>query len=169
MMAGLYLDLESEKDEARVEEEQRDKEIQKDPACAVNELMSVLQATGLSGNSLAAIRDDVTKNPLVIWKFENAVACEEAPISRKVSPIVHACRMGLADFAAGITPVIPFAILPFDQARVVCIAGTAALLILLGIGRAKIGNRPATRTVLETMAIATAAAIAGVLIGLLIS
>jgi VIT1/CCC1 family predicted Fe2+/Mn2+ transporter len=169
MMAGLYLDLESEKDEARVEDEQRDGEIQKDPACAVNELMGVLQATGLSGNSLAAIRDDVTKNPLVIRKFENAVACEEAPISRKVSPIVHACWMGLADFAAGITPVIPFAILPFDQARVVCVAGTTLLLILLGIGRAKIGNRPAMRTVLETMAIATAAAIAGVLIGLLIS
>lgn len=65
--------------------------------------------------------------------------------------------------------MIPFAILPFDQARVVCIAGTAVLLILLGIGRAKIGNRPAMRTVFETMAIATAAAIAGVLIGLLIS
>lgn len=77
--------------------------------------------------------------------------------------------MGLADFAAGITPVIPFVLLPFDRARVVCIAGTAVLLILLGIGRAKIGKRPATRTVIETMAIATAAAIAGVLIGLLIS
>ena len=169
MMAALYLDLESERDEARVEEEQRDGEIQKDPTCAINELMDVLQETGLSDSSLAAIREDVTKNPLVIRKFENAVACEEAPISRKVLPIVHACWMGLADFAAGITPVIPFAILPFDEARIVCIAGTAVLLILLGLGRAKIGNRPAMRTVFETMAIATAAAIAGVLIGLLIS
>jgi VIT1/CCC1 family predicted Fe2+/Mn2+ transporter len=169
MMAGLYLDLESEKDEARVEDEQRDTEIQKDPAGAANELMGVLRETGLSDTSLAAIREDITRNPRVIRKFEDAVACEETPISQKVSPIVHACWMGLADFAAGITPVIPFALLPFDQARVVCIAGTALLLILLGIGRAKIGKRPATRTVLETMAIATAAAIAGVLIGLLIS
>ena len=168
MMAALYLDLESEKDEARVEEERRDGEIQKDPTSAINELIGVLQETGLSDRSLAAIREDVMNNPQVIRKFENAVACEEVPISRKVSPIVHACWMGIADFAAGITPVIPFAILPFDQARVVCIAGTAILLILLGIGRAKIGNRPAMRTVLETMAIATAAAIAGVLIGLLI-
>ena len=169
MMAGLYLDLESEKDEALVEKEQRDEKIQKDPAGAANELMGVLEETGLSGNSLAAIRDDITKNPLVIRKFEDAVACEETPVSQKVSPIAHACWMGFADFAAGITPVIPFALLPFDQARVVCIAGTAVLLILLGIGRAKIGNCPAMRTVLETMAIAATAAVAGVLIGLLIS
>jgi len=62
-----------------------------------------------------------------------------------------------------------FALLPIDQTRVDCIAGTAVFLVLPGIGRAKIGKRPATRTVLETMAIATAAAIAEVLFGLLIS
>jgi len=77
--------------------------------------------------------------------------------------------MGIADFVAGITPVIPFAFLPFAEAQIVCIAGTATLLILLGIGRAKIGNRNTARTVLETMAIATAAAIAGVIIGRIIS
>ena len=82
---------------------------------------------------------------------------------------MHACRTDLADFAAEITPVIPFALLPIDQAYVTCIAGTAVFLVLPGIGRAKIGKCPATRTVPETMAIATAAAIAGVLIGLLIS
>jgi predicted membrane protein (TIGR00267 family) len=77
--------------------------------------------------------------------------------------------MGISNFIAGITPVIPFAILPFAEARVVSIAGTATLLILLGIGRAKIGNRNMVRTVFETIAIAIAAAIAGVLIGGLIS
>jgi hypothetical protein len=99
MMAGLYLVSESGKDEARIEEEQRDGEIQKDPACAVNELVGVLQATGLSGTSLAAIRDQVTKNPLVIRKFENAVACEEAP-----SP-VRSCRLCMpAGWALRILP-----------------------------------------------------------------
>jgi VIT1/CCC1 family predicted Fe2+/Mn2+ transporter len=77
--------------------------------------------------------------------------------------------MGFADFIAAMTPVIPFAFLPSDQAKVACIAGTATLLLLLGIGRARLGRRPVLRTVLETMAIATAAGIAGVISGLLIS
>ena len=77
--------------------------------------------------------------------------------------------MGVADFIAAMTPVIPFALLPFEQAKVACIAGTAFLLFLLGIGRARLGRRPVMRTVLETMAIAMAAGIAGVVFGLLIS
>ena len=169
MMAGLYLDLESEKDEARVEAERREEEIRHDPAGAVDKIMGVLQGTGLSPLSLNAIRDDMQADPLAIRRIETAISCEEETPARKVSPIVHATWMGIADFVAGITPVIPFAILPFAEARIVCIAGTATLLILLGIGRARIGNRPVARTVFETIAIATAAAIAGDLIGGVIS
>jgi len=169
MMAGLYLDLESERDEARVEAERREEEIRHDPAGAVEKLVGVLQGTGLSARSLGAIRDDMQANPLAIRRVEDAISCEDEPPVRKVSPLVHATWMGIADFVAGIIPVIPFALLPFTEARVVCIAGTATLLILLGIGRARIGNRPVARTVFETIAIATAAAIAGVFIGGLIS
>jgi VIT1/CCC1 family predicted Fe2+/Mn2+ transporter len=169
MMAGLYLDLESVSDEARVEAERREAEIRSDPFGAVDKLMGVLQGTGLSTKSLNAIRDDMQADPLAIRRIETAISCEEEPPARKISPVVHATWMGIADFVAGITPVIPFALLPFVEARVVCIAGTATLLILLGIGRAKIGNRNTVRTVLETIAIATAAAVAGVMIGGLIS
>jgi VIT1/CCC1 family predicted Fe2+/Mn2+ transporter len=169
MMAGLYLDLESESDEARVEADRREAEIRRDPTSAVNKMMGVLQSTGLSTKSLNAIRDDMQADPVAIRRIETAISCEEEPPARKVSALVHATWMGIANFVAGITPVIPFALLPFAEARGVSIAGTAILLILLGIGRAKIGNRPIVRTVFETIAIAIAAAIAGVLIGLLIS
>jgi len=169
MMAALYLDLESEGDEARVETKRREEEIRRDPTSAVNKLMGVLQGTGLSPRSLDAIRDDMQANPLAIRRVEDAISCEEEPPARKVSPLVHATWMGISNFVAGITPVIPFALLPFAKARLVCIAGTATLLILLGIGRARIGNRPLARTVFETIAIAAAAAIAGVCIGWLIS
>jgi VIT1/CCC1 family predicted Fe2+/Mn2+ transporter len=169
MMAGLYLDLESVSDEARVEAERREAEIRSDPVGAVDKLMGVLQGTGLSTKSLNAIRDDMQADPLAIRRIETAISCEEEPPARKISPVVHATWMGIADFVAGIIPVIPFALLPFVEARVVCIAGTATLLILLGIGRAKIGNRNTVRTVLETIAIATTAAVAGIIIGGLIS
>jgi vacuolar iron transporter family protein len=169
MMAGVFLDLESERDCARVEAEQRAAEIRRDPKGVVNKLIGDLQGTGLSAKSLDAIREDMTANPLAIQKFEDAVACEEETAAQKTSPVVHACWMGIADFIAAMTPVIPFIFLPLEQAKIVFIFGTALLLILLGIGRAKLGERPVFRTVLETFVIAAAAAIAGALVGLMIS
>ena len=169
MMAGVFLDLESERDCARVEEEERADEIKKDPQGVVNKLMSDLQGTGLSRKSLDAIREDMVANPSVIQKFEDAVAGEEETEAQKTSPIIHACWMGVADFIAAMTPVVPFIFLPLEQAKVVFIFGTALLLVLLGIGRAKLGERPMFRTILETFAIAATAAIAGALVGLLVS
>jgi VIT1/CCC1 family predicted Fe2+/Mn2+ transporter len=168
MMAGLYLDLESERDEARVEAKHREAEIRRDPDHAVNKLMGVLQGAGLSSKCLDTIRTDIQANPLAICTFEDAVAGEETPASGKDSMLVQTGWMGVTDLTAGLTPVIPFVFLPFAEARITCILGTATLLILLGLFRARIGKRPVGRTVLETIAIATAAAIAGVLIGLLI-
>ena len=169
MMAGVFLDIESERDCARVEEEERAAGIRRDPEGAVNKLISDLRETGLSQKSLDAIREDMAKNPPAIQKFEDAVAGEEETAAQKTSPIIHACWMGVADFIAAMTPVVPFIFLPLEQAKIVFIFGTAILLVLLGIGRAKLGERPLARTVLETFAIAAAAAIAGALVGLLIS
>jgi len=169
MMTGVFLDLESERDAAEVEAEERAAEIRSDPGGAVTKLIGDLETTGLSAASLDAIRADFEKNPLAIQKFEDAVAAEEEPEAQKVSVYIHAAWMGIADFIAAMTPVIPFIIMPLEQAKIACIAGTALLLILLGYGRARIGRRPVLRTVLETMAIATAAGVAGVIFGLLIT
>lgn len=169
MMAGLYLDLESEGDEERVAAEERDEEIRKDPDGSVNKFIGSLQDSGLSAKSLDALREDFQANPLSIRKVESAINCEDEPLSKKVSPVVHATWMGIADFVAGIIPVLPFAFFPLGDARVICIAGTFTLLVLMGIGRAKIGKRPLGRTLAETIGIATAAAIAGVIVGILLS
>jgi len=166
MMAGVFMDIESERDCARVEAEQRLEEIRSDPEGAVKKLIGDLKGAGLSADSIGALRADFEKDPLSIQKFEDAVAAEEEPEASKASVYAHAAWMGIADFIAAITPVIPFAFLPSDQAKIVCIGGTALLLFLLGLGRARIGRRPFFRTVLETMAIATAAGIAGVIFGL---
>ena len=74
MMAGLYLDLESVSDEARVEAERREAEIRSDPFGAVDKLMGVLQGTGLSTKSLNAIRDDIHADPRAIRRIETAIS-----------------------------------------------------------------------------------------------
>jgi VIT1/CCC1 family predicted Fe2+/Mn2+ transporter len=169
MMAGVFLDLQSEKDAARVEAEKRNDEISRNPDAAVERVMGILGGTGLSGACLDSIRTDLQNDPGTILKFEDAVAGEEASEAQKAPAYVHACWMGIADFIAAMTPVIPFAFLPLGMAKIACIAGTATLLFLLGIARARLGKRPVVRTVFETMAIATAAGIAGVIFGLLIT
>jgi len=80
----------------------------------------------------------------------------------RVGMAVGLCR------AEAAVPILPFVFFPMLQARIVFGAVTIALLVLLGIGRAQIARRNPIRTVLETVSIGIAAALAGVAIGVLI-
>ncbi|OYZ89306.1 MAG: hypothetical protein B7Y01_03990, partial [Xanthobacter sp. 17-67-6] len=81
------------------------------------------------------------------------------------SPAAHAFWMFVSDLFAGFTPVIPFALLPMEQARIVSLAVTALLLLALGIGRGLVAKRPVARTAFETLSVATCAALAGIAMG----
>ena len=73
--------------------------------------------------------------------------------------------MFVSDLVAALVPVFPFALLPIAQARYVSIACTAVVLVILGIGRARIGRRRLLPTTLQTLGVAAAAGAAGVLVG----
>jgi predicted membrane protein (TIGR00267 family) len=77
--------------------------------------------------------------------------------------------MLLANFAAAAVPILPFVWLPIPQARIVSGAVTLLLLVGLGIGRARIAKSNTLRTVAETVAIGIAAALAGIIIGVLVN
>ena len=84
------------------------------------------------------------------------------------NPWEQSLWMLLADFAAAAVPIVPFVLLPIPQARVVSGVVTLLLLIGLGVGRARVAKRDTLRTILETVAIGIAAALAGVGISVLI-
>lgn len=65
---------------------------------------------------------------------------------------------------AGLTPVLALAFLPLDSARWVSLVITLTLLLLLGYGRARIGQRPLWQTMAQTVSIAAAAAADGIVI-----
>jgi len=77
--------------------------------------------------------------------------------------------MFITDLFAAAVPVVPFAIFGLGTARIVSLIVTFTLLVVLGIGRARIGRRRVLPTVAQTVGIATAAALAGLLVGKLIS
>jgi len=83
-------------------------------------------------------------------------------------PLEQALWMLLADFLAAAVPISPFVFLPILQARIVSGVVTLTLLVGLGVGRAQIAKRNAIRTVIETVSIGIAAALAGVAISVLV-
>jgi vacuolar iron transporter family protein len=160
MMAGAYLDAETTRDEA-------------------DATRSAMLASTHSGMSLSShlMRMGLTANQsdalaTAVQNDRNArdgllLAIKAAPRT-PLDPLEQALWMLLADFLAAAVPILPFVFLPILQARVVSGAVTVALLIGLGIGRARIAKRNTIRTVLETVSIGVAAALAGVAIGVMV-
>lgn len=167
MMAGVFLDLQSERDQAIVEAKQRRATLQSNPDQAIGSLMERLQHAGLSQATLSAIQADLQAAPPSLLTVESAFKVQTSAQQQK--PLAHALWMFVSDLFAGLTPVLAFAFLPLAEARWISIGMTALLLILLGYGRARIGQRAVLPTVLQTVGIAGMAAIAGILIGQLIN
>jgi VIT1/CCC1 family predicted Fe2+/Mn2+ transporter len=165
MMAGVYLDAETTNDALAAKRTlaQSDLTSQRDAIAAA--LPSRLGAAGLTIEQTAALAGAVRDNPAALCALH--VALEAAP-GESSNPWEQALWMLLADFAAAAVPIVPFVLLPIPQARVVSGVVTLLLLIGLGLGRARIAKRDTSRTVLETVSIGIAAALAGVAISVLI-
>ncbi len=164
MMAGVYLDAETTRDALAAKEALE----RADPSshAAVAALPSHLAAAGLSPEQSAALTGAVCDDRAALSGL--LLALKASP-EDAVSPSEQAVWMLLADFAAAAVPILPFVWLPIPQARVVSGVVTLALLIGLGIGRARIAKRDTLRTVAETVAIGIAAALAGIIIGVLVN
>jgi predicted membrane protein (TIGR00267 family) len=76
--------------------------------------------------------------------------------------------MFIADLIAAATPVLPFALLDMDAARAASLVTTTLLLLVLGVGRARITHRKVLVTTIQTLTIAATAAVAGIFIGRLV-
>lgn len=160
MMAGAYLDAETTRDEA-------------------DAIRSTLVASAHSGRSLSGhlvkMGLTATQSDALATAVQNdrdardglLLAIKAAP-KAPLDPLEQALWMLLADFLAAAVPILPFVFLPIFQARIVSGAVTVALLIGLGVGRARIAKRNMIRTVLETVSIGVAAALAGVAISVMV-
>jgi VIT1/CCC1 family predicted Fe2+/Mn2+ transporter len=165
MMAGAYLEVETTRDAmaARRALVQSDLTAQSDAIAA--SLPSRLAAAGLTEEQSAALTGAVAHDPAALSGLYLALeAAPEVP----PGPWEQALWMLLADFAAAAVPIVPFVLFSVAQARVVSGIVTLLLLIGLGVGRARIAKRDTLRTVIETVAIGIAAALAGVGISLLV-
>ncbi len=167
MMAGTYLDVQSTEDRARARVAALRMQVRSDPTAELTLMAEQLAHAGLTEDEIAVVSKGLARNPEAIGRYAVAFRLGRGEGVGE-SPLVHASWMFVADICAAATPVIPFAIFDIDTARVVAIVVTTLLLIVLGVGRARIAHTHMLATVAQTLAIAGAAAIAGVIIGRLV-
>jgi vacuolar iron transporter family protein len=167
MMAGTYLDAETSEDQAKLLDSRLAAELQNDSTAVVGRITQRLQAAGLAREQTTIASSFLSSQPAVLKAFAMALA---NPATRSMDrALVRSLWMLVADFFAAAIPILPFAFLPVPEGRVVSGVVTTLLLVALGVGRARIGRRNTLRTVIETVSIGIAAALAGVGIGVAIA
>lgn len=168
MMAGTYLDVHSERSRGAALVEKARRGIEADPAAARDRVARRLRAAGFTDPEALGVTAALERNPDALLGYVAAFELGVAP-DAGASAWTHALWMFAADLVAASVPVIPFALFDIETARIVSLVVTGALMAVLGIARGRIGHEPVWRTALQTMAIAGAAALAGVLIGRLVT
>jgi VIT1/CCC1 family predicted Fe2+/Mn2+ transporter len=164
MMAGAYLDAETSRDEAQSSAALIDLQMQRDSAEVLESVMDSIRAVGIGHDQAKTLTSFLRTEPAILKGVASALTASAVP-GLTQSPLVHSLWMLVADFLAAAIPIVPFALMPVPAGRVVSGAVTLLLLIGLGIGRARIAGRSILRTVIETVSIGVAAALAGVAIG----
>ncbi len=164
MMVGTYLDVETRRDEAKAASALTKAEIGRDPAAVPDRVTARLRDAGLGADKTGSIATWLSSDPASVKSLATALDTPKAPDNSQ-GPLAQSLWMLVADFLAAAIPIVPFALLPVAQGRVVSATVTLMLLIGLGIGCAWIGGRSVARTVVETVSIGVAAALAGVAIG----
>ncbi|WP_454916861.1 VIT1/CCC1 transporter family protein [Xanthobacter sediminis] len=163
MMAGSYLDAESVRDARRA---RREGPVDAAEARAeAQAIATALTSGGMAPDDVARVADALARAP----RAAAGLRSELDDADDGATPTSHAFWMFVSDLFAGFTPVLPFAFLPMDSARIVSIGLTTVLLVVLGVGRGLVGKRSVVRATLETLAIAASAAAAGVVMGHLLS
>ena len=168
MMAGTFLDVESTNDQAKARLAQEQIEIDRNLEGEKQEVRDRLKTAGFNDQDTTAIVDALARHPKTLLQVEAASEFQSGSSQQK-NPFVQSIWMFISDLFAASVPVIPFAFLSLDNARLVSLIITALLLLLLGVGRGLVGRRNVLVTALETLGIATAAAVAGFLVGKLVT
>jgi VIT1/CCC1 family predicted Fe2+/Mn2+ transporter len=159
MMAGSYLDAESVRDARRAR-----REGSVDPVgtrVQAEAIAGALARGGMAPADVKQVTDALARAP----RAATGLRAELDDAADGASPAAHAVWMFVSDLFAGFTPVLPFALLPMERARIASLAVTTVLLVALGIGRGLVAERSVVRTTIETLTVAASAALAGVAMG----
>ena len=168
MMAGTYLDVSTERDQANAEIAKQKLEIEQKPEQAAQEVRDRMLRAGFTPADAGRVLTIIERTPGAMLKEQTAFKLHVG-VTADQNPWVQSIWMFVTDLFAAFVPVLPFAFLPLHSARTLSLVVTTVLLLLLGVGRGLIGHKNVAVTALQTLAIAAAAGGAGLLVGSLIT
>ena len=168
MMAGVWLDARAEADRDAAMVRRYADLAARDPDACAGEVAARLRAAGMGADGVRAVMAGARTGAGNLAALAVALRGGGSQPAER-SPAAHALWMFVADLFAGAVPVLPFAFLPIAEARWVSIGITAVLLVGLGVGRSLVTERPALPAIAETVGVASAAALAGLVIGQVIN
>lgn len=163
MMAGRFMDVQSVEQRERARLEQQRAVIEQAPAVYLDRAAARLREVGFTDDEAQGFTEVLARHPQAlvdhVAAYELGLAGPPEP-----APWVHAIWMFVAVLLASSVPIVPFAIWPMDVARIVALVVTGLLMAALGIARGRLGRVNIWWSAIQTMAIAGAAALAGVLL-----
>jgi VIT1/CCC1 family predicted Fe2+/Mn2+ transporter len=168
MMAGVWLDARAESDRAAALVRRYGDLAARDPDRCAGEVAARLRAAGMGSDGVRAVIAGARTDAGSLAALAVALRGGGSQAAER-GPTAHALWMFVADLFAGSVPVLPFAFLPIDEARWLSVGITAVLLVALGVGRSLVTDRPALPAIVETVGVASAAALAGLAIGQVIN
>jgi VIT1/CCC1 family predicted Fe2+/Mn2+ transporter len=168
MMAGTYLDVSTANDRAKAEQQRKQQDIAQHSEREAQKVDAQLSAAGFTAAERTAVVTALEAHPDTWLQVASAVELNVGEAQQQ-SPWTQSLWMFVADLFAASIPVIPFVFLPLGLARQLSVIMTLCLLVLLGIGRARVAQTKFIPTILQTVGIATAAAAAGLVVGKLVT
>ena len=168
MMAGTYLEISTERDQAQAEIDEEQQGIVQKPEQEAQKTRDQLVQAGFTQADAEVVLTVIERTPGAMLKEKTAFELRIGA-SADQDPRAQSIWMFITDLFAGLVPVLPFAFLPLGSARPVSLFVTIVLLLFLGIGRGIVGHKNVVVTALQTLGIAAVAGVAGLLVGSLIS
>ena len=162
MGAGVFLDRQTQDAQRAAEASALTAQTAHDPQAVHRHVQERLEGGGMSRESAEQVVAAVGDDPEQLARLAEVI---DDPPPDDAGLVGHAAWMFVADLFAGLVPVIPFFFLPVEIARWWAIVVTVILMVILGVGRSRVGKTPLMSTVASTLGIAAAAGVVGVAIG----
>jgi vacuolar iron transporter family protein len=149
MGLGAFLGTRAERDWYDRERRREELEVAKIPHLEREELRDIYRKKGLEGETLERVVDAFTANEK---RWVDIMMTEELGLSPvESSPWSAGLVVGLSYVVAAAVPLLPYLFWEGGRALLLSMAITAAALYAVGVGKARLTQRPETRSGIETM------------------
>ena len=167
MAAVAYTSTLADADFYESERAREYRHIQEVPALEREEIRSIYERKGFSGELLERIVNTITRDKDVWVAVMMTDELKLAPVDRQTAAR-SALIVGVAAIVGSLIPLLPFALLPVQYGMLVAIALAAAVLFAVGAYKARLTVGNPGRSGLEMAIIGTLSALAGYLVGALL-